>query len=528
MVQRKRINGAGLLVVLSLLIFLSAFSHEVRLWADEGESPGGNNTGAETAVGGEDVPPPLELRLETSPANPTVNNPWTISILVNHPRSAEVNVKPPRFPPSLILERVRSDVRALEGGRWTRVEFLFTPQKTGIIALEPFGVTVQGQQAETAGINVRFREETQTVKRYNPRFRWVNPVPPLPAGERGEIFLELTNWDPEKDVPRFFLHGRAPRNAILDEGAPSKAGEGIVRYPVSIIPLEGNKVTIDPISFQAEGYTLAVPEITVPVLPAPQPPGNSAGILPDENEGAEIPKADNPETDNPQAAGGAFPAADSRAVFPLFRGDFNRITANVKTLWENKHWAEALAEIRRNERDNLAGPFLVPLRKEMEQELGLGFTDDERWQPLKISLVSWVVLVFLIISVFLILFVFRRRLGNRRNKVPVNNAPGKNVTSARRSGFKTIIVLVISIGLAVIFLEEGLGNFLVGRLSTSRDTAVLEKTQAYRIPDIKGAVNARFDEGQPVTISDFHLDWCYAETADGRSGWVKREAVITY
>jgi hypothetical protein len=90
------------------------------------------------------------------------------------------------------------------------------------------------------------------------------------------------------------------------------------------------------------------------------------------------------------------------------------------------------------------------------------------------------------------------------------------------------VIIVLFIGLIFILLENGLGNFVPGRLSSAGKTAVLERTPAYRVPDLKGAVNARFSEGQPVIVSDYLGDWCYAESPDGRSGWVLREAVIIY
>ena len=174
----------------------------------------------------------------------------------------------------------------------------------------------------------------------------------------------------------------------------------------------------------------------------------------------------------------------------------------------------------------------------MEQNLGLGFTDDERWRPLKMPLLVWVILGFLLLCAIAVLAVFRphRRIHQNfvsRNRIPdddvsMDKDSGKSVTSRRRGGFRTVIVLVFSVGLAFIFLEEGMGNFLVSRLSPPGKTAVLEKTPAYRVPDLKGAVNARFGEGQPVIVGDYRGDWCYAESPDGRSGWVPREAVITY
>jgi len=545
--HRRRIVRAGLLVFF-LLAFLSAFFCGAGLWAQEGGTPAG--TAAGESVQKEDIPLPLEARLETSPANPMVNNSWIIAVLVNHPNPQDVNVKPPRFPSALVLERVRTETRSIQGERWTRVEFLFTPQREGTFTLEPFAVTVQGRLAESNELSVRFREEERTVRRYEPRFRWTAPLSPLKAGEGGELFLDLTNWDPSRNPPRGFLQGRAPRNAILEEAFPEEQGEGSFRYAIHIIPLEGRETVLEPVSFQAEGFSLSIPGITLPVLPAAMEPVQSsqpesfdlsAGSASGENFEEQIETGEIREmvlnipfpgdfmTAEGIENGSAFLNENPETVFPFFGNEYRRIITKVRDLWENDRRAEALAEIRRNERDSLQGRFLIPLRREMERVLGIDFTENERWQPLKISLVSWMILGFLVISVPLAFLVFRPRKGVRRNRIfSINKVSLRNVTSVRRSGFKTIIILVFLIGVVVISLEEGMGNFLVGRINSSRNNAVLEKTVAYRIPDTRGAVNAWFDEGQPVTVSDFHLDWCYAETADGRFGWVKREAVITY
>jgi len=410
------------------------------------------------------------------------------------------------------------------------VEFLFTPQRAVTLTLDPFTVTVLGRQADSIKINVRFREEVRTTRRYEPRFRWVNPASPFPAGEQGDIVLELTNWDPQKNAPRGFLWGRAPGNAILEDGSPTEAGEGVFRYTFGVIPIDESDITIEALTFEAEGFTLNVPAITIRVAPASAAEAAStvaAEEAPEEgsdgNEGNEIPLT--PAAPEPDWTS---PPVNPEAVFPFFRGEYQRTIAKVKALWESNKRAEALAEIRRNERDSLSGPFLVPLRKEMEQALGFDFTENERWQPLGISIVSWVILGFLFLFIVSILLVFRPRPGTGRSSIPWNLIPRKSVTSGRRSGFKTVIALILLLGLAVVFLEVGLGNFLINRLNSSRNAAVLERTPAYRVPDIKGAINDHFDEGQPVIVSDYRLDWCYAETSDGRFGWVPREAVIPY
>jgi len=141
----------------------------------------------------------------------------------------------------------------------------------------------------------------------------------------------------------------------------------------------------------------------------------------------------------------------------------------------------------------------------------------------------------------MLLIVFRPRFGVHKNgatgsfvslknvslaKISLNK--GEGVTSRRRSGFRNVLILILSMGVALIFLEMGWGRVSMRRLSSTGKTAVLEATPAYRVPDIRGAVNARFGEGQPVIVGTYHLEWYYAESPDGRSGWVPREAVINY
>ena len=536
MVKRKRIPGIGLLIIFSLVCLPVLSAQD-----GEGGRTQGEITGSWTPREGNPEVEPLrllEVRTETVPASPVINNPWTVIILVSHPRPSEVNIAPPNFPPFLILERVRIETRLIQGERWTRAEFLFTPQRAAAVTLEPFVVTIPGRQVETGKISVRFSAETGTVRRYEPRLRWVTPVPAVRAGDRGELVLELSNWNPLMNPPGAFFRGRAPRNAILEESPPAEAGEGIIRYIISVIPLDSTEVKLEPFSFQAENFTLSVPGVTVsvgPALPAALPavlPGREPvlSLIPD-NESGDVP-----------AVKPSFPPVNSDHVFPLFRREYRKVIAKAGELWDNGRRVEALAEIRRNERDSLSGPLYIPVRKKMENALGLGFTGNERWHPLKISLLSWGILIFLVVFSTSILLVLRPRqrtgpgIGQKKffwNKIngnifPWKKNPYKSVTSLPRRGFKSVIVFVLLIGIIVIFLEEGLGNFLVGSLDSSRKTAVLEESPGYRVPDVRGAVNVRFDEGQPVITSDISPDWCYVETIDGRVGWVQRKAVISY
>ena len=492
--RRKRFFRAGLLIFSLILLFFPA----EFFFAQDGEGLIPDST------------IPVEVRTETSSSAPVVNAPWSLFVLVNHPNPREVDVKAPRFPPLLLLERVRTETRfipvntasaeAVQGERWTRMEFLFTPIMAGTATILPFEITVNGRQGKTGEINVRIREES--VRRiYDPRLRWQGQAPPAAVGERAELYLELTNWDPSKNVPRYIFQGRAPPNAILEESLPEEAGGGAYRYTVYIVPLEGSEVELEPFLFRSDTYTLSVPEIKLAVLPAV--------YAQDENQGEKntIVAVSNDKIPFPK---------DREERIPFLNNKYMRIRSRVRDLWEKDLKAEALAEIRRNERDSLAGRYLLPLRRDMENALGLGFTEDEKWHPFRVSVISWIVAGVLIFSAVSALLVFRPKL------------PGKHVTSRRYGGFRAVIILVTLLGLALVVLEEGLDNFPLVRPRLPGRTAVLRETHAYRVPDEMGVVNTKFDEGQPVIVGDYSLNWCNAESPDGRSGWVKREAVINY
>jgi hypothetical protein len=455
----------------------------------------------------------LEISVVSSPDNPAAGGSWAVTILVEHPVPREVTVKPPRFPPALILERVRTEARLLtrpgrsdEAGppsdpaRWTAVEFLFTLREPGEIVLEPFEAVAGGRSGVTREISVRVREAPGVPRRGVPVFRWETPVPPFTVGEAGELRLLLTGWDGGKEAPREFLKGKAPLNAIFEELPPTgplSGGEFV--YPLRIIPLE-ETIAFESFSFQQEGMSLSVPSLTIRARAARTAAASSGAAL-SAPSAPPAPSSPEPEGKLP------FPQTGGR-VFPFFRAEYERTLLEVKALWEEGRRAHALAEIRGQERESWAGPELAVLRREMEQSLGLGLTEDEKWRPRNapVFLVPCI-LLFTALAVFL----FRRRF----------SAGFSAVTSGKISGYKLRIILASAAVFAIIFLVELSGGVSDGR-------AVLEKTPVYRVPEKEGAVSAFFGEGQPVSAGISRGEWVYVESADGRAGWAPAASVIKY
>jgi hypothetical protein len=486
-------------VLLGFLLFLPLFN-------------GFPQTGAAGGKGKE-----LAISVLSSPENPVTGGTWTVTILVEHPVPQEVSVRPPRFPSSLVLERVRTELRLLtkpgrsdEAGppphpvRWTAVEFLFTPREAGEITLAPFEAAAGGRRAATREISVRFRDEAGAAPRYTPVFRWERPASPFTAGEAGELRLALAGWDPKRQAPRDIFKGKAPLNAVLEELSPVLSGGEFI-YPLSIIPLEEGAVVLESFSFQWEGLSLQVPSLSLRVRPEAAAPPKSAA--PAEAAPAET---TGPGSGDGGREPGPFPETGGR-VFPLFRAEYGRIVSEVRRCWEEGGRARALAEIRRKERESWAGPALAALRRKMEQRLGLSLTADETWRPRNVPVFLWLGLPLCVIAAVLLL---RRRF----------SAGFSAVTSGKTSGYKTraIFIALICIAAAASAVR------LLAELPGGAGKAVLEKTSVYRVPEKQGAVSALFSEGQPVTIGASRGEWVYVESADGRAGWVPAASVIRY
>jgi hypothetical protein len=518
--DRRRYTRPGLLACCYFLaVFFLILS--ALVWAEEGI----DQTRLEGPDGETGTPEVLAALAVTSPERPIAGGFWTVTILADHPTASQVTVRPPQFPPGLVLERVRTEGRLMtrpgrldeagpapEPTRWTAVEFLFAAVSAGNITLEAFEVSVPGKTAYVGPVSVRVYEG-KTGKRPPPVFAWENPPASLVLGEEGQINLTLSNWNPQHKAPENFLRGKGLENAIVEE-LPFKAFGNIIRYQFIIIPLSGEALNIEAHSFSAAGDTgglsLSVPRLSIalkkpPASPAASPPVPEAASSPGAEAAAEEPAAGQNSGGRGAGQEAIFPRPGGD-VFPLIRDDFRRIAQESEALWNEGRRVEALAFLRRNERDSLSGPALAPLRREAEKRLGLSLTEDEVWQPWKTHAFTGLC-VFLLIGAGILFYKFR-------------------VTSGKFSGYRSIFYLVIP-GVLAILLVLGRGTDFLGSRGKRR-RAVLEAANAYRVPETGGGVNSFFSEGQPVDIRSNESGWVYAETADGRAGWVQVEKVIFY
>jgi hypothetical protein len=340
-------------------------------------------------------------------------------------------------------------------------------------------------------------------------------------GEGAEVTLRVVDGDPGRKLRTAPFNATAPAEALLEELPLTKEDLDQNRVlRLRLTPLEGNQVSLGPFPLRFGTLTLEAPGIIIRTRPPV--PGNAVPAAASEA----VPPADAAgETAPPrEASPPAFPEV-REDPFSLFRPAYEETLNRAREFWRQALYAEALGELRRGERDLMAGPNLAPTRRGAEQSLGLSVTADEKWRP-RNFFVALIILSFCLLPVALWLL--------------------KNgVTSPFVRSYKVVLLfLIVLLGFGITGLvssrpairslgttggEQGFQAKLPGETRyPGGTTAVLRACVAYRVPDSQGAVSARWMEGQPVKVRTASNLWAYAESSDGDAGWVRQDMLVFY
>jgi hypothetical protein len=482
------------------------------------------------------------VKVSAFPETPVLNGPWTVLILVDYPNPGEVILQPPPFPPSLSLERVFTGGRIVPGPggepeQWTAAEFSFILRQSGPLNLAPFEIRVADKRALTPPFRLFIRDAGdspgESFEEPPSFFRWEGPPLPLTPGEGGEFALLLVSGNPQTPLPVGDLfRGRIPEELILEaiplENSDRERGV-VLRF--RIIPLGAGDFELGLAGFPG------VPVLLVKVQAAPEKTSPAAldrdGQDAPEQTGSEEPAISGAgqNQDPPAGPGTPLPMEEIPIPFPrgegpkffLLRTEYARARQNARELWEGGNRAEALAALRRGERDLLSGPALAPIRQDAERILALEPGEREKWRPRIFG-------GFLGTGSF-ILFLVSLAAYCACGFLPHLVFWGKkDVTSRRVRRYKGRILFVTVMFAAALF---GLGEGIIRRSKAGKgpergDRGVLRTVDARRVPDPESGVNVRFGEGQSVFVRGASNVWVYVESPDGRTGWVPEERIIIY
>ena len=374
---RRRNNGAGLLAMctkkcLSILLVILMLSAAVLAAQDE-----------------------PQILIRTTSGRPVAGSTWVLTLLIAHGEPGEVEVRAPNFSDAIFLDQVLKGPRLRDpvtgqtfisqpsaGGdsaemnfllqRWTAMEYRFALNNPGTVTFDSFTVITPYGQVKTAPFTLQILRPASAAETRRFQTAWERIPSGLTAGESAVIGLRINGWNEAGDLPGTALFiPPVPRGLILESLPVSPEEQSLgTALKLQIIPLEANPFVLERRQITHNGMVFDIPALRIPV-------SRAAGE-----------RAENEVQGEPQEIDEAVPPVPFPAIETLAQGNprlYQRHMASCETvygtarnLWERGYLANALAALRKNEREHPAGSLFALVRRKAELTLGFTATNNEK------------------------------------------------------------------------------------------------------------------------------------------------------
>jgi hypothetical protein len=290
--------------------------------------------------------------------------------MIAHNEPNEVNVLAPEFTGPLFLEQVIKTPRLINPEsteRWTAMEYRFMLNSPETISFDSFTVITPQGQTRTNPFDLRVQPAQGTGETQRYQLAWEGIPSSLKTGENTVCILRVSGWNETNRLPETALFlPEVPPGYILEPlplvGAERTAG---IALKLRLIPLKAGPFTLERRQFAHGGAVFDIPALRIPVSQG------TIGVADQETT---------PESDD------SFPAFppleivqnDHNGLYQKYQNEYAAIYDAARNLWETGLRADALAMLRKNERDHPAGIFFAALRHRAEQSIGFTDTHDEQ------------------------------------------------------------------------------------------------------------------------------------------------------
>jgi len=403
--RRRRFISTGLLTV---ILFIATLLLPVAVPAEE-DGNGGEGRSESGSGSGSGGP---QVILHHSHRDLVAGTTWTLIMIVSHNFPNQVSTTSPPFPEEVTLSQMRKGIRFVNPAKgdwgtttiqsrgplpvpekdegdeeeedsenvyeqWTAIEYRFLLTDPGIVEFEPFIVTTPQGRTVTEPFVIYIREPHRVVVE-RPRYRvsWGGLPAEMTVGESVTLTLSVSSSRqiPSIPAPEQFIPV-VPHGFILEFIALSQEEKNTeLAAKMRLIPLTAVPFSLDRLQLPFGGGIFEVPSVRIPVRRLAE---NTAGvqeniILPEPEPETEITRHIVPFPLLAQAV------SVHTGLYNKHRAECDIIYDEAKSLWARGYMADAIAVLRKNERDHRARAFFAAIRREAELTLGLISTNNER------------------------------------------------------------------------------------------------------------------------------------------------------
>jgi hypothetical protein len=314
--------------------------------------------------------------IQSSPDKPAAGSPWILTLLIDHYEPDEVEVLAPHFGDSLFLELVLKLPRTVNSDeRWTAMEYRFVLNSPGTVEFESFAVITPHGQTMTNPFELTIQQPQASSAAQIHKFAWEKIPSGLKTGEEAVFILRYSGKNSLNQLPEaeLFLPPVPPGHIMESIRLADSEKTAGIALKLRLIPLESSPFAVARRQFSHGGHIFEIPALRITVTPSANAPSAKATTAQNTTP------ATNTATEKNTPPFPTLTAAirDHSKLYQKHRADCESIHSHAKNLWEKTYNADALAALRKNERDHPAGAFFAVIRREAERSLGLSGTKDE-------------------------------------------------------------------------------------------------------------------------------------------------------
>jgi len=447
-----------------------------------------------------------QVLVETERTVLTVAQPWKLTLLIQYPKPEDVIISPPPIPGNLELDRIRTGIRMISGEAWTAVEYTFIPKILGNLVLGPFEIQIQGKRKLSSPQTLTIQDAEEAVRQYTPRLFWAGRIDTVQTGVPLVLELHLKGYDPAIALPEniMALSVNPVQNALIEPLYVSyqDRARGVL-HRIQLIPLTPGELDLPEATVRL-GVNLIRSEPRRIMVAE----GHKQQVASPLADGSVVVSRTRSLTGGPgdRAVSGLGGIQQHAPVFPesplllwpFISGSVTSVLQESRTLWQSGSYAQALAVLRKQERDALAGLLYRRVRKEAEQQLGIISSPDEWWLPQGLLYTASA-----IVSGMALLWGLKKR--------------------------KKVSILFLACSCLILVYSMVGQKYLVPLLRGGTIGVIQEPDTAVRtIPDPAGNISSRLVSGEGVLIQQTADPWVFISAPGQRSGWVLRSVILTY
>jgi len=214
--------------------------------------------------------------ITANPLIPLVDNPWTLSLIIDYPYPDDVSVVEPPFP--LSLDRVVKYSKRLETKIQTVLEYRFIPSRSGSFKIGAFTVICPDGITETDTFNLDVHTVNEKQALPVLRLFWeinhgqISSLSPSEAsfqmttGERVLLVLRVNSLNSHSVAefpPQEYFMPTAPQGAIFVLSPLSEEERAVgIMLKLTIIPLKGD-FFLDARTLQHENFIFEIPQLFI-------------------------------------------------------------------------------------------------------------------------------------------------------------------------------------------------------------------------------------------------------------------------